>query len=181
MLGAPGAGKGTQGEAIIERYGVDGIATGDLLRAEVSVGTQVGKRVKAIIDAGELVPDGIVLDLIEGHLASDDISKGFLLDGFPRNLHQAADLDVVLARIGQPLDLVLFLDVDYEEIKQRLLQRHRADDTENVIDHRLEVYESQTLPLVGYFESKGILRRVDGKGGIGEISDRFFAILDQYA
>lgn len=181
MLGAPGAGKGTQSEAIVERFQVDDIATGDLLRAEVAAGTQVGKRVRAIMDAGELVPDGIVLDLIEGHLASDDISKGFLLDGFPRNLHQAADLDVVLARIGQPLDLALFLDVDYDEIKHRLLQRRRADDTENVIDHRLEVYESQTLPLVGYFEGKGILHRVDGEGEIGEISERLFAILDQFA
>jgi adenylate kinase len=181
MLGAPGAGKGTQAQAIVEQYRIDDIATGDLLRAEVASGTAVGNKVKAIMDAGELVPDDIVLHLIEEHLANDDITNGFLLDGFPRNLHQAADLDTVLGRIRQPLDLALFLDVDYEEIRHRLLQRHRTDDTEEVINHRLEVYESQTLPLVDYYASRGILHRVAGVGEIHEISQRIIAILDRFA
>ncbi len=181
MLGAPGAGKGTQAEAIVGKYQIDNIATGDLLRAEVSAGTEVGNRAKAIMDAGELVPDEIVLHLIEQQLANDDISNGFLLDGFPRNLHQAADLDAVLARIRQPLDLVIFLDVDYDEIKHRLLQRHRADDTRDVINHRLEVYESQTLPLVGYYKDKGLLHRLNGVGEIQQISERIYEILDAFA
>lgn len=180
MLGAPGAGKGTQAESIVTRYQVDNIATGDLLRSEVAAATETGKKVKAIMDQGELVPDHIVLHLIEEHLANDDISRGFLLDGFPRNMHQAEDLDTVLRRINQPLDVAVFLDVDYSEIKHRLLQRHRADDTAEVIDHRLEVYESQTLPLCEYFARKGILRRVDGIGEIHEISARIFKILDEF-
>jgi adenylate kinase len=181
MLGAPGAGKGTQAKAIVDRYQVDDIATGDLLRAEVAAGTEVGKRAKAIMEAGELVPDEIVLHLIEEHLANDDISNGFLLDGFPRNLHQAADLDALLARILQPLDLALFLDVGYDEIRHRLLQRHRTDDTHDVITHRLEVYESQTLPLVDYYESRGILHQVAGVGEIHHISEGIFGILDRFA
>lgn len=179
LLGAPGSGKGTQSEAIVNRYGIQHISTGDMLRAEVTAGTLLGRQAKEIMEAGQLVPDEIVLGMIEQRLAHSEPLDGFLLDGFPRNLHQAQDLDGLLARLHQPLDVQLFFEVDYEEIMKRLLARKRADDTEQTIRKRLEVYEAETAPLRQYYQAGGKLRTVQGVGDIGAISEKIFKILDE--
>jgi adenylate kinase len=179
MLGAPGSGKGTQAEAISKRYQITKIATGDLLRAEVEKGTLLGRQAKTIMDAGELVPDEIILGMIAEHLAEDDTSNGFLLDGFPRTLRQAVALDAMLNKIHAPLHVALFFDVTKEEVMKRLLARHRFDDTEETIRHRLEVYEAQTAPVIDFYKQQGLLRTVQGIGEISEISQRIFTVLDQ--
>jgi len=168
LLGAPGSGKGTQTDAIIARYGVATVATGDLLRAEVAAGTELGRRAKPYMDAGELAPFDIVLGMIENGLKTlaQTNPKGFMMDGFPRDLAQAEALDTLLARIGQPLNRVLFFDVDYEEIVKRLLGRGRADDNEETIRNRLRVYEEKTAPLIDYYDRKGLLRKIKGTGTI---------------
>lgn len=178
LLGAPGSGKGTQAAHIAQRYRIDHISTGDLLRAEVAAGTPLGKQAKEIMDAGSLVSDDIMLGMIEGRLAGN-AAEGFLLDGFPRTLPQAEALDKLLGRIGQPLDVVVFFDVDYAEIIQRLLARGRSDDTEEAIRTRLQVYEQQTAPLIDHYKAKGNLRSVRGEGEITEIAERLFNVLDQ--
>lgn len=181
LLGAPGSGKGTQGKAVVEKYRVTDIATGDLLRAEVAAGTPLGLQVKTLMETGELVPDDIVVGMIKEHLAKDDTTNGFLLDGFPRDLPQAETLDAMLKNIGQPLDVVLFFKVDYGEIMKRLLARHRADDTEDTIRHRLEIYEAKTKPLIDYYKNKGLISEVNGIGEIADVSQRIFTILDDIA
>ena len=183
LLGAPGSGKGTQTDAIIARYGVSTVATGDLLRAEVAAGTELGQRAKPHMDAGELVPFDIVLGMIENGLKNLAVSnpKGFMMDGFPRDLAQAEALDKILARINQPLDVVVFFDMDYEEIVKRLLGRGRADDNEETIRNRLRVYEEKTAPLIDYYIRKGLLRTVKGAGTIEGIGARIRAVLDEIA
>ncbi|PWV61751.1 adenylate kinase [Plasticicumulans acidivorans] len=178
LLGAPGSGKGTQAEGIVARYAITHISTGDLLRAEVAAGSELGNRAKAIMEAGGLVSDDIVLGMMEAKLGG--LEKGFLLDGFPRTLAQAESLDNLLARLGKPLDCVLFFDVDFDEITRRLLSRGRADDVEEVIRKRLAVYEEQTAPLIEYYANKGVLQTVKGVGVIEEISAKIFAVLDAY-
>ncbi len=183
LLGAPGSGKGTQTDAIIARYGVSTVATGDLLRAEVAAGTALGQQAKPYMDAGELVPFDIVLGMIENGLRSLAATnpRGFMMDGFPRDLAQAEALDRILAKLNQPLDLVLFFDVDYEEIVKRLLGRGRADDNEDTIRNRLRVYEEKTAPLIDYYTNKGLLRTIKGNGSIDEIGARIRAALDEIA
>ena len=183
LLGAPGSGKGTQTDAIIARYGVSTVATGDLLRAEVAAGTELGQRAKPYMDAGELVPFDIVLGMIENGLKTLATTnpKGFMMDGFPRDLAQAEALDQILAKINQPLDLVLFFEVDYEEIVKRLLGRGRADDNEETIRNRLRVYEEKTAPLIDSYTRTGLLRTVKGTGTIEEIGARIRAVLDEIA
>lgn len=178
LLGAPGSGKGTQAELIVGKYGIPHISTGDLLRAEVAEGTPLGKKAKAIMESGGLVSDDIMLGMIEDRLSRADVANGFLLDGFPRTLPQAEALDQLLGRLGQPLDVVVFFDVDYGEIMQRLLARRRADDTEDTIRKRLEVYEAQTAPLIDYYKAKGNLRSIQGVGEIEAISQRIVKLLD---
>lgn len=181
LLGAPGSGKGTQAENIVRQYQITHISTGDLLRAEVAAGSELGKQAKVIMDAGGLVSDDIVLGMIEERMNKPDMAKGFLLDGFPRTLAQAEALDAVLGRLGQPLEAVLFFDVDYGEIMSRLLARKRADDNEDTIRHRLKVYEEQTAPLIQYYNGQGKLRDVKGTGSVDEIFGRIRAELDPYA
>ena len=178
LLGAPGSGKGTQAERIVEKYQIAHISTGDLLRAEVAAGTELGVQAKKIMDSGELVSDDIILGMIAGRLAQGDVKNGFMFDGFPRTLTQAEALDTTLAKLDQPLDVVLFFDVHYDEIMQRLLARQRSDDTEETIRNRLQVYEEQTAPLIDYYKAKGNLRSVQGTGAIDEISERIFRTLD---
>jgi adenylate kinase len=178
ILGAPGSGKGTQSEAISQKYNITKISTGDLLREEVRKGTPLGLQAKAIMDVGELVPDEIILGIIAEHLAKDDTSNGFLLDGFPRTLRQAEALDAMLHKIHAPVDAALFFDVDYEEVRKRLLARHRFDDNVETIRHRLEVYEAQTAPVIDYYSKKGALRTVQGVGRVEDVSQRIFDILD---
>ncbi|TMD49696.1 MAG: adenylate kinase [Chloroflexi bacterium] len=161
LLGPPGSGKGTQAALLSEKYGIPAISTGDVLRAQVEAGTPLGKRVKAYIDRGELVPDSLVVDLIQHRLLADT-QQGFILDGFPRTLPQAQALDTMLAALNRPLDAVLYLQVDPEAVRERLGQRHRGDDRQSVIDHRLDVFLDQTAPLISYYERERKLKLIDG-------------------
>ena len=181
LLGAPGSGKGTQADAIVARYNITHISTGDLLRAEVAAGSDLGLQAKSIMESGGLVSDEIVLGMIRSRLSQQDTSNGFLLDGFPRTLAQAEALDTLLSEIGQSLNGVLLFKVDYDEIMTRLLSRGRADDNETTIRKRLEVYDSQTAPLIDYYQQRGKLRSVEGVGEVTAISARIFEVLDEFA
>lgn len=175
LLGAPGSGKGTQATNLVEKYGITHLSTGDMLRAEVSAGTALGVEAKKIMDAGQLVSDDIVLGMIKNNIES--IEGGFLLDGFPRNLNQAEALDELLAQIGEPIDKVIFFDVPFDIIKERLMSRGRSDDTEETIEKRRKVYESETAPLINYYTKQGKLVTVKGVGEVNEISQRIFKAL----
>jgi len=162
LLGPPGSGKGTQAAILSEKYRIPAISTGDVLRAQVEAGTPLGKRVKAYLDRGELVPDSLVVDLIQHRLSDPDTQQGFILDGFPRTVPQAEALDGMLAALDRPLDAVLYLQVDPQAVRERLGQRHRGDDLQGVIDHRLDVFLQQTAPLISYYQAQGKLKLVDG-------------------
>lgn len=203
FLGAPGSGKGTQAQRLVADYGVVQISTGDLLRAAVASGSELGQRAKAAMDAGELVSDEIVLGMIRDRLQEPDTKAGFILDGFPRNLAQARALDGVLGEIGQPLDAVCLLDVDFDVLMKRLTGRRtcsktgkllniyfspqseiddckarggeliqRADDNEETIGNRLEVYREQTEPLVDFYRQTGLLSEVAGDGSMDDVYGR---------
>ncbi len=181
LLGPPGSGKGTQAALLKERLGVPHISTGELLRAAVAEGTELGKKAKAAMDAGELVSDELMLGLIEEKLGQPEVEPGFILDGYPRNQAQAESLDALLARLGQPIDHALELVVDEEQIVGRLAKRAeeegRSDDTEDVIRNRLAVYREKTAPISEHYAKKGLLVRVDGVGEIDEINRRLAAAL----
>ncbi|TVQ40828.1 MAG: adenylate kinase [Wenzhouxiangella sp.] len=181
LLGPPGSGKGTQAALLKDRLGVPHISTGDLLRAAVRDGTALGIKAKAAMDAGELVSDELMLDLIEERMGAADIKSGYILDGYPRNLAQARALDDVLARMELPVEKALALIVDEEQIVQRLAQRAReegrSDDTEEVVRNRLAVYREQTAPVTGYYADRNLLVEVDGVGSIEEINQRLNAAL----
>lgn len=145
-----------------EKYGIPAIATGDILRAQVASGTPLGKRVKAYLDRGELVPDGLVVDLIQHRLLDPDTQQGFILDGFPRTVPQAQALDSMLTALDRPLDAVLYLQLDPQAVKERLGQRHRSDDLEGIVDHRLDVFLDRTAPLIRYYNDQGKLKVIDG-------------------
>ena len=173
FLGPPGAGKGTQAVRIAEKYNVPHISTGDILREAVKEGTELGKLAKEYMDKGELVPDDVIIGIIRERLSQSDVrERGFILDGFPRTLPQAEALDRMLSDLNMPLDKVVYLNVDDEEIVKRLLARGRADDTEEVIRNRLEVYRKQTAPLIDYYSEKGILAEIYGVGEIDEITKK---------
>ncbi len=209
LLGAPGSGKGTQGKRLAESYGIPQISTGDLLRAAVAAGTPLGNRAKAAMDAGQLVSDEVVVELIRERLGDPDTARGFILDGFPRNVAQAEALDAMLAEIDRPLQVALLMDVDFDILMKRLTGRRtcescgqmyniytsppkvegrcdrcggrliqRADDNEETISRRLEVYRSQTMPLIDYYDRQGKLRSVAADGGIEEIYGRITAQLE---
>lgn len=162
FLGPPGAGKGTQAQMLAADCSVPHISTGDILRAAVAQGTDLGKKAEAFMSAGELVPDALILDLIRERLAEEDAQPGWVLDGFPRNVPQAEFLIKLLEQIEQPADFVINLDVADEVIVTRLLKRGRADDEESVIRHRLEVYRQQTAPLIDFYRDRQQLVSVDG-------------------
>lgn len=172
LLGAPGTGKGTQSEKLVALYGVPQISTGDLLRKAVADQTDLGQQAKAAMDAGELVSDDIVVGMIRERLNESDTADGFILDGFPRSLAQAKALDELLVRLDRPLDRVVHVQVDDEEIVKRLLARGRADDTEETIRNRLNVFQQQTQPLVDFYREKELLATVSGVGEIDEIFER---------
>lgn len=172
LFGAPGTGKGTQSEKLVAEYGVPQISTGDLLRRAVADGTKLGRKAKTAMDAGELVADDVVIGMIRERLEQPDTGNGFILDGFPRSLAQAEALDELLAEMGRPIEAVIHLEVDNEEIVQRLLARGRADDNEDVIRNRLQVFQNQTQPLIDYYRAQGKFAAVDGVGGIDEIYQR---------
>ncbi len=181
LLGAPGSGKGTQAAILTQRLGVPHISTGELLRAAVKAGTELGKKAKSVMDRGELVSDEIMLGLIEERLQADDVADGFILDGYPRNLAQATALDKLLNRIGQPLDIAVQIEVDTEMVIDRIAKRAqeegRSDDSEETVRKRMEVYEESTAPVVGHYEEHGLLTRVLGVGTIEEVNQRIVAVL----
>jgi adenylate kinase len=166
LLGPPGSGKGTQAIRLTAKYGIPQIATGDILRAQVDAATPLGRRVKAFLDRGELVPDSLVVDIIRHRLAEPDAQHGFILDGFPRTVPQAEALDVLLAELKRPLDAVIYLDVDRQSLLERLGHRavvdQRSDDRPDVIVHRIDVFAEQTAPLIDYYRRHRKLRLIDG-------------------
>ncbi len=176
LVGAPGAGKGTQARRLVERLEVPHVSTGDMLREAVSQRTPVGLKAKACMDRGELVPDDVVIGVAEDRLGRPDAEKGFILDGFPRTLVQARALDALLSRLGRPLECCVALRIDEAEIIRRLLKRAdlegRSDDNTETIRNRLRVHEKQTAPLVDYYREQGILAEVDAVGSVDEIAHR---------
>ncbi|MGH8080693.1 MAG: adenylate kinase [Lysobacter sp.] len=185
LLGAPGSGKGTQATRLKSALDVAHISTGDLLRAAVAAGTPLGMKAKAVMDAGQLVSDDIVLAMLEERLAQADTHAGFILDGYPRNLAQADALDQLLKRLGQPLDAVLKLNVPDADILQRCEIRFRAegraDDNPDTVRRRLEVYAAQTAPVADYYAQRMLLSDIDGVGDIDVIAQRLLAALQSRA
>lgn len=181
LLGAPGSGKGTQAEVLKAELGVPHISTGDLLRAAVKAGSPLGLKAKAVMEAGQLVSDDIVLAMLEERLAKPDAAAGFILDGYPRNVAQCEALEALLQRIGQPLEIALKLDVPSELIVERIAGRAaaqgRKDDTPETVRERLRVYAEQTEPVAGHFAQIGKLKIVDGVGELAEVSRRIIAAL----
>ena len=176
IVGPPGAGKGTQSARLTERFGIPAIATGDIFRANIKNQTPLGVEVKAIVDAGDYVPDSLTNALVTSRLEEEDALDGFLLDGYPRTIDQIAFLDELLAKRGQGLDAVIQLVADQEEVvtrlRKRAIEQGRTDDTEEAIRHRQEVYARETAPLIPVFRERGILIEVDGLGEIDDISAR---------
>jgi adenylate kinase len=205
LLGAPGSGKGTQAQRLQAKYGVPQVSSGDLLRDAVARGTELGRKAKSVMDSGQLVSDDIVLGLIRDRLRKPDAASGFILDGFPRNIDQANSLSALLRELGQPIDAVLQLDVRRETLIQRLAGRRtcptcgtvynvhslppgvttcakdgaqlyqRPDDKEEVVAKRLEVYQTQTQPLIEHYSKLGLLRVVAGEGALEEVFERMEA------
>jgi len=170
LLGPPGAGKGTQAERLCASRGLLHVSTGDLLRDAVGRGTALGIEAKTFMDMGELVPDTLVVALLEERLQQPDALGGFLLDGFPRNTSQAEALEAQLGEVA--MDGVIHMRLEDEEIVRRLLARGRADDTEPVIRNRLQVYRAETAPLIRYYEERGLLKTVDALGTMDEVFER---------
>lgn len=173
VLGPQGAGKGTQAKRAAAEYGIPHVSTGDIFRAAVAEGTEVGRRVAPILAAGELVPDDLTIALIRERLRSDDTSAGFVLDGFPRNLAQAEALDAMLAAIGRELDAILLFDLSDDVAMERMLRRareeSRADDTPEVISRRLEIYHSETEPVVEHYRVTGKLVPLHAERSIDDV------------
>ena len=181
LIGPPGAGKGTQAEVLASTFGIPAISTGDIFRANVKNQTELGLKVKAIMDAGEYVPDEITNAIVANRLAEADAVNGFLLDGYPRTPDQVVELDKVLAADGKALDVVVQIVADTDEVVARLLKRAqeqgRADDTEEVIRHRMAVYAEQTAPLIDVYEARGLVVTVDGLGQVAEVTERILSAL----
>lgn len=208
LLGPPGAGKGTQAVKIVEKYKVPHISTGDIFRANIKNGTELGKKAKEYMDKGELVPDDLVCEIATSRLLEDDCKDGFLLDGFPRTVYQAEKLDEFLAKHGKKVDKVLDIAVEKEELMTRLTGRRvckacgatyhvtnippkkegicdkcggelmqRADDTEETVANRIEVYNSQTMPLVEYYEKAGNIAHIDGAIGLENVFNHIVSVL----
>ena len=181
LIGPPGAGKGTQAGILATTYAIPAISTGDIFRSNVKNETELGLQVKAIMAAGEYVPDSVTNAVVENRLAESDTSAGFLLDGYPRTPDQVHELDRMLAAQGTALDIVVLITADTDEVVSRLLKRAvvegRADDTESVIRHRLALYEEQTAPLIDLYEKRNLVVAVDGLGAVDEVTSRIVAAL----
>ncbi len=182
IMGPPGAGKGTQARYIAEHFSIPAISTGDIFRANVTEGTPLGVEAKKYMDAGEYVPDEVTNLMVRNRIDEPDAEPGFLLDGYPRTVAQVEELDGMIAFTGHRLDAVVVLTVDQDEVVQRLLQRAqtegRADDTEDVIRRRQEIYTEQTAPLIDVYRDRGLLVEVDGMGEVDDVTKRIFATLD---
>lgn len=187
LLGPPGAGKGTQAQRLVETHSIPQLSTGDMLRAAVAAGTDVGKRAKAVMDAGELVSDDIVNAIVSERIDAPDCARGFILDGYPRTLVQADAVEAMLAAKGLKLDSVIELVVDDRALVGRVIKRAeeaaaagqpvRKDDNAEVFDERLREYYKKTSPLTGYYYAKGALRTVDGMGSIDAVTEEIEAVL----
>lgn len=174
FIGPPGAGKGTQADRVAQRLGIPHVSTGDMFRDHVARGTELGKKVDAIMKAGDYVPDEVTVAMLEERIAQDDARDGFILDGFPRTEAQVESLDGLLGDDG--LDTVVVFDVDEDELTERLLARGRADDTEETIRNRFKIYLEQTQPLIDEYEGRSLTVTVDGIGDVEEVTER---ILDE--
>ena len=183
LIGPPGAGKGTQAERLVSNFGLVQLSTGDMLRAAVAAGTEIGKKAKAVMDAGQLVSDEIVIGIISDRLDEPDCKNGVIFDGFPRNLAQAEALDTLLDEKGLTLEVVLEIRDDDEILIDRIKKRaaetggERSDDNAEVLKDRLATYHEQTAPLLPYYEKQGKLRVVDGMLSIDEVSEEIAKIL----
>lgn len=181
IFGAPGAGKGTQSDLLVEKFKLNHISTGDLLRKEIADQTELGKRIKSIMDSGNLVSDDIVVEMIDNAIAND--TQGILFDGFPRNVAQAEILDKMLQKHGRVLTGMIQLDVPQEELVRRMLERAkisgRSDDNEATIKNRLKEYESKTLPVADYYAKQGKQIKVNGLGKVEEISRDIISKIEQ--
>lgn len=207
LLGSPGAGKGTQAKVISEKFGIPHISTGDILRNEIKTGSGLGKKAAGFVESGKLVPDGIIIEIIKKEISQGNSKNGFLMDGFPRNLEQALIFSDFLDKLGIKLDKVININVSKEEIIERLSRRRicsackgvfsigiknrepekcpkcngdlieRKDDKEEVIKRRLDVYESETRPLIDFYADKGLLVNIDGSGEEKEITKRILEVL----
>lgn len=182
IVGPQGSGKGTQGVRIAAAYGIPVVSTGDMFRANIKAGTELGQKVTAILDAGDLVPDELTSEIVRDRLSQEDAANGFLLDGYPRNTHQVEHLDEFLQEHGQALDAVILLDVPREEsltrLRLRATEQGRSDDTDEAIAHRLDIYEHETAPIISVYEARGIVDRIDGVGSLDDIAERIVAALD---
>ena len=183
MMGPPGAGKGTQAQYVAEHFKIPAISTGDIFRANVSQGTELGVQAKRYMDAGEYVPDEVTNLMVRNRIDEPDAVAGFLLDGYPRTLDQVEELEGMVAFTGHRIDAVVALTVDEDAIVERLLRRAetdgRADDTEAVIRRRLEVYAAETAPLIDIYRRRDILLEVDGMGEVDTVTERIFKALDE--
>ena len=181
IVGPPGAGKGTQAVKIAEALKIPAISTGDIFRKNIKEETELGKEAKSYIDSGNLVPDSVTSNMVRARLDEGDVSNGFLLDGYPRNTAQVHELDSILEAKGEKIDRVLLLVADNDELVERLLNRAaeqgRTDDNEEVIHHRLKVYEEETAPLIAIYRERGIVKEVNGLGEIAEVTERILDAL----
>lgn len=182
IVGPQGSGKGTQGVRIAEAFGIPVVSTGDMFRANIAGGTELGARVQAIIEAGDLVPDELTGEIVRDRLRQPDAAHGFLLDGYPRNTAQVTHLDEFLTSEGVALDAVIVLDVprpeSIERLRLRAIEQGRTDDTEEVIARRLDIYERETAPILSVYAERGIVDTVDGVGSLDEVTSRIVAALE---
>jgi adenylate kinase len=183
LLGPPGAGKGTQAGRIVGRFGGVHIATGDILRSNAERGTELGRAAQEYMDSGELVPDDVIVDMVLERLGDGDLAGGFVLDGFPRTIPQAEALEGRLGQLGRPLDAVVSLEVGEAELRDRLAGRAQEqdraeDDDEEAISRRLELFASETGPLLDFYGGRRLLARVEAEGGPDQVTDRIAAALD---
>lgn len=179
LVGPPGAGKGTQATIVSERLGIPAISTGSIFRAEIAKGSDIGEIAARYINQGNLVPSDVTDEIVRRRLAEPDAAQGFLLDGYPRNLDQVSALDRILSDMGTKLDAIVAIQVPDEVVVERLLLRAkkegRADDTDEVIRHRIDVYHSTTQPIIDLYATRGLLVNIDGIGTVEEVRDRIIA------